>query len=57
MGDKKTESAGKAGNSPPPDSSSSAPEGGSAPYPAPSQEWIQQDGKRPDDISRGYQDS
>ena len=49
MGDQKRESA---GNPPPIDASSSAPEGESLAYPEPSQDWIQQDGKRPDDISR-----
>ena len=54
MGEKGTESA---GNPPSADASSSAPEGESLAYPPPSQDWIQQDGKRPDDISRGARDS
>ena len=50
MGEKRTESV---GNPPLTDASSSAPESESLAYPPPSQDWIQQDGKRPDDISRG----
>lgn len=58
MGDEETESA---GNIPPTDPSSSVPAGeshaypgASQAYPEPSQEWIQLDGKRPDDIPRSW---